>query len=115
MLISVITVSWNTRDLLRNCLQSLLKELEGVDAEVFLVDNDSADQSAAMVEKEFPQIRLIANDSNRGFAAANNQALALASGEFILLLNPDTVVHPGAIKTLLGFMQTHARAAIDRK
>jgi GT2 family glycosyltransferase len=112
MLISVITVSWNTRDLLRNCLQSLLKELEGVDAEVFLVDNDSADQSAAMVEKEFPQIRLIANDSNRGFAAANNQALALASGEFILLLNPDTVVHPGAIKTLLGFMQTHARAAI---
>jgi GT2 family glycosyltransferase len=112
MLISVITVSWNTRDLLRTCLQSLLKELDGIDAEVFLVDNDSADQSAEMVEKEFPQIRLIANDTNRGFAAANNQALALATGEFILLLNPDTVVHPGAIKTLLGFMQAHARAGI---
>jgi GT2 family glycosyltransferase len=112
MLISVITVSWNTRDLLRTCLQSLLKEVDGIDAEVFLVDNDSADQSAEMVEKEFPQIRLIANDTNRGFAAANNQALTLATGEFILLLNPDTVVHPGAIKTLLGFMQTHARAGI---
>jgi GT2 family glycosyltransferase len=112
MLISVITVSWNTRDLLRTCLQSLLRELDGIDAEVFLVDNDSADQSAEMVEKEFPQIRLIVNDTNRGFAAANNQALALATGDFILLLNPDTVVHPGAIKTLLGFMQTHAKAGI---
>ena len=112
MLISVITVSWNTRDLLRSCLESLLNELAGVDAEVFLVDNASADQSAAMVQSEFPQVRLIANETNRGFAAANNQALAQASGEFVLLLNPDTVVHPGAIKTLLEFMETHAKAGI---
>ncbi len=93
-------------------MQSLLVELDGVESEVFLVDNDSADGSAAMVANEFPSVRLIANNSNRGFAAANNQALALSTGDFVMLLNPDTVVHEGAIKTLLTFMRAHPRAGI---
>ncbi|MFX6357502.1 glycosyltransferase, partial [Acinetobacter baumannii] len=75
MLISIIVVSWNTRELLRACLSSLRRELAGVDAEVFLIDNDSADGSAEMAAENFPEVRLIANKTNRGFAAANNQAL----------------------------------------
>jgi GT2 family glycosyltransferase len=112
MLISVIVVSWNTRELLRACLTSLLAELNGVQAEVFLIDNDSADGSAEMVATDFPQVRLIANKSNRGFAAANNQALDVVLGQFVLLLNPDTEVHAGALSDLLAFMGTHPRAAI---
>ncbi|HEY9757192.1 MAG TPA: glycosyltransferase family 2 protein [Oculatellaceae cyanobacterium] len=113
MLVSVIVVSWNTRELLRACLTSLLAELDSLpSSEVFLVDNDSADGSADMVAADFPTVRLTANKTNRGFAAANNQALEMASGDFILLLNPDTVVHPGAIKTMIDFMRSHARAGI---
>ncbi len=116
MLISVITVSWNTRELLKSCLSSLFAELKAIcpqaDAEVFLVDNNSADGSASMVASDFPQVKLIANETNRGFAAANNQALSLATGEYILLLNPDTVVHPGAIKTLIAFLATHQAAGV---
>jgi GT2 family glycosyltransferase len=112
MLISVIVVSWNTRELLRACLASLRRELQGVSAEVFLIDNDSADGSAAMVAADFPEVRLIANKTNRGFAAANNQALDTVTGEFVLLLNPDTEVHPGALNKLVEFMHTHPRAGI---
>jgi GT2 family glycosyltransferase len=112
MLISVIVVSWNTRELLRACLSSLLAELDGVDSEVFLIDNDSADGSAEMAATNFPQVKLIANKTNRGFAAANNQVLDIATGDFVLLLNPDTEVYPGALKTLIEFMRAHPRAAI---
>ncbi len=112
MLISVIVVSWNTRELLRACLASLWRELQGVSAEVFLIDNDSADGSAAMVAADFPEVKLIANKTNRGFAAANNQALDTVTGEFVLLLNPDTEVHPGALNKLVEFMRTHPRAGI---
>lgn len=116
MLISVITVSWNTRELLRVSLQSLLQELSDPffdsSYEVFLVDNASADGSAEMVAKDFPQVKLMANDSNRGFAAANNQAMNIAKGDFVLLLNPDTVVHPGGIKNLITFMRSHEKAGV---
>ena len=112
MLISVIVVSWNTRELLRACLASLRRELVGVSAEVFLIDNDSADGSADMVAADFPEVRLIANKTNRGFAAANNQALETVTGEFVLLLNPDTDVHPGALNNLVEFMRAHPRAAV---
>ncbi|MDR3617375.1 MAG: glycosyltransferase family 2 protein [Candidatus Obscuribacterales bacterium] len=116
MLISVITVSWNTREFLRASLQSLLQELSDPffanSFEVFLVDNDSADGSSEMVAENFPQVKLIANDTNRGFAAANNQAMNIATGEFVVLLNPDTVVHPGGLKHLIEFMNTHPEAGI---
>jgi len=112
MLISVIVVSWNTRELLRACLSSLQRELFGVDSEVFLIDNDSADGSAEMVQSNFPQVHLIANKTNRGFAAANNQALEQVQGEFVLLLNPDTEVHPGSLSALIDFMRSHPRAAV---
>jgi GT2 family glycosyltransferase len=112
MLISVIVVSWNTRELLRACLASLRRELQGMSSEVFLIDNDSADGSAAMVAADFPEVKLIANKTNRGFAAANNQALETVAGEYVLLLNPDTEVHEGALNKLIEFMRSHPRAGI---
>ncbi len=82
------------------------------DVEVFLVDNASADGSAKMAQEEHPWVHLIANSDNKGFAKANNQAFALAGGRFILLLNPDTEIKPGALSTLLAFFDKHPRAGI---
>jgi GT2 family glycosyltransferase len=110
--LSVIIVSWNTKDLLRACLSSLHKEIAALEAEVFVVDNDSSDGSAAMVAAQFNSVKLIANATNRGFAAANNQALALASGDYILLLNPDTEVQPGGLPFLIEFIERHPKAGI---
>lgn len=110
--VSIVVVSWNTRELLRRCLASLREEIAGIDAEVFVVDNASADGSADMVEEQYPEFRLIRNAENLGFAKANNQAFRLAKGRTVLLLNPDTEIHPGAITTLLEFLETHRKAAI---
>jgi N-acetylglucosaminyl-diphospho-decaprenol L-rhamnosyltransferase len=81
-----------------------------VTPEVFVVDNASADDSAAMVRKRFPWVRLIENRENVGFAQGNNQAIQQATGRYVLLLNPDTLVHSGALDALLSFLQTHPRA-----
>lgn len=110
--LSVIVVSWNVVKLLRVCLETLKSDLEGIDAEVFVVDNDSADGSAEMVRKEHPWVRLIANDQNLGFAKANNQALKQSTGDFIFLLNPDTEIKPGAVKGLIGFLENNPKAGI---
>ena len=104
-MVSVIIVSYNTREILRNALEALFENSKGVDMEVFVVDNNSADDSAAMVQRDFPSIRLIANNQNLGFAAANNQAFALASGRYIILLNPDAYIRPASIENCLAFME----------
>ncbi len=112
MRLSVVIVSWNTKDLLRRCLDSLQAELSGIDNQVFVIDNASADGSSEMVALEHPGAQLTANDSNRGFAAANNQAIKVARGEYVLLLNPDTEVQPGAIATLIQFLELHSKAGV---
>ena len=104
-MVTIVIVSYNTRDILRNCLEALFENSEGIDMEVFVVDNNSADDSAAMVRRDFPSIRLIANNKNLGFAAANNQAFALASGRYIVLLNPDAYIRPASIEHCLAFME----------
>ena len=101
--VSVIIVNWNTRDLLRGCLASVLAETSAAH-EIIVVDNASSDGSAAMVAEEFPGVRLIANTENRGFAAANNQGLSVANGQNVLLLNPDTIVLDGAIDAMLAWL-----------
>ncbi|MBI4533437.1 MAG: glycosyltransferase family 2 protein [Candidatus Melainabacteria bacterium] len=110
--VSVVIVSWNTSCLLRRCLETLKQELQGLEHEVFVVDNDSSDDSAAMVANEHPWVQLIANQSNKGFACANNQAIELSCGNVVLLLNPDTEVLPGSIQKLLRFLEEKPCAGV---
>lgn len=106
--LSVIIVNWNTRELLAGCLESVLATTHGLNYEMLVVDNASSDGSAEMVRQRFPQVRLIENDRNVGFAKANNQAIQVSSGRYVLLLNSDTRVHPGALQTLVTFMDRQA-------
>ena len=112
MTVSVIIVTWNVRDLLRMCLESLRPAVEEGWVEVIVVDNGSVDGTAGMVGGQYPGIRLIANTENRGFGAANNQGMGVAQAPFLFLLNPDTVVLPQALERLIGFLGTHSRAGV---
>ena len=103
--ISVIIVSYNVRQLLIACLQSVIDTITGVDYEIIVVDNASGDRSVDVVTKSFPQTKVISNDENVGFARANNQGYAVSRGDFLLLLNPDTTVKLGAIESVLEFMK----------
>lgn len=99
--LSVIVVSWNVRDLVLACLESLHKEIAGISAEVIVVDNASSDETVAAVAGAYPDTEIIANRENVGFPRANNQALARATGEYVLFLNPDTVVGAGSVRACL--------------
>ena len=111
MCLSVCIVNWNTRDYLRECLNALLQSPPaGAEMEVIVVDNAGGDGSAAMVASEFPSVTLLVNADNRGYAEGNNQALGQASGDFLLLLNPDVVVHPESLTRALAFMEEHPDA-----
>lgn len=110
MKLSIIIVSWNTRRLLADCLDSVYACAPSDLFEVLVVDNASSDGSAAMVKERFPQARLIESEKNVGFAQGNNLAVPLCSGEYVLLLNPDTVVKPQALDELVRFMDAHSEA-----
>lgn len=110
--LSIIIVNWNTQTLLRDCLHSLCQDGSSQNWEIWVVDNASGDGSIEMVRAQFPQIHLIVNEENVGFARATNQALAQATGRFCLLLNPDTVVPTGALDRLLAFMEETPDAGI---
>jgi GT2 family glycosyltransferase len=105
--VSVCIVNWNCRELLRRCLESLRAKLQDVSLEVIVVDNGSTDGAADMTEEAFPEVRLIRNADNRGFARANNQAAAVASGTFLFFLNNDTELPPGALRHLLDYARAH--------
>lgn len=107
MKLSVIIVNYNVQYFLEQCLMSVEKALVGIDAEVFVVDNVSKDDSVEMVRNKFPQVVLIANQENVGFSRANNQAMRLAKGEYVLLLNPDTLVEEDTFKKCLQWMDEH--------
>jgi GT2 family glycosyltransferase len=108
--LSIVIVSWNTRELLRACLSSVFKNAANLKLEVFVVDNASTDGSPAMVRESFPQVQMIQNGQNVGFAAANNQAFPKCSSEFVLLLNSDTIVVGDALQTLVNFVRAHPEA-----
>jgi GT2 family glycosyltransferase len=101
--LSIVLVSWNTRALLVDCLNSLKGALNG-QMEVLVVDNASDDDTVAVLKTDFPWVKLIENGKNVGFASGNNQAIRQSIGDYVLLLNPDTVVLPGALDVLLKFM-----------
>jgi len=107
MTVSVIIVSYNTCKLLQQCLESLFAAHTRHELEIFVVDNASADDSADMVAREFPQVCLITNDTNLGFGAANNQAYARSTGSYVLLLNPDALLRDGSIDAPVDFLEEH--------
>ena len=107
--LSIIIVSWNVKDLLRECLSSIFANQDDLKIEVFVTDNASKDGTCSMVKKEFPQVKLIENKTNLGFPKANNQAIRKAAGNCILVLNPDTVVRPKAFANLLKFMKENPK------
>ena len=110
MRLSVVFLSYNTRDLTRQALSSVLAAVEGLEVEIFVVDNASADGSADMVAEEFPQVKLICNAANVGFAAGNNVALRQVTGEYALLINTDTIVRRDALRTMVEFLDAHPEA-----
>jgi GT2 family glycosyltransferase len=110
--LSVVVASYNTRDLLRQCLRSLKTATSNLATEIIVVDNSSLDGTGAMVSQEFPDVRLLANPSNEGFAKANNRALKSARGRFVLMLNPDTLVPPDTIQPLVEFLSANPKVGL---
>jgi GT2 family glycosyltransferase len=110
--LSVIVVNWNTKDFLLQCLGLIYQFVKGLEKEVIVVDNGSIDGSLVAARERFPETMFIENQINLGFAEANNQALSLSKGKYILLLNPDTRMKEGNIESLLSFMDSHPEAGI---
>ncbi|MGZ4035787.1 MAG: glycosyltransferase family 2 protein, partial [Bacteroidia bacterium] len=110
MKLSVIIVNYNVQHFLEQCLHSVRKAVKNVNTEVFVVDNNSVDGSVMMVKEKFPEVQLIENKKNTGFSYANNQAMRIAKGEYVLLLNPDTVVEEDTFEKVISFMDAHPEA-----
>src|SRR6266704_1635071 len=98
--ISFIIVSWNVRELLRRAIESIRADASAYETEIIVVDNASQDGTVEMLRAEFPNVRVIANADNRGFTRGNNQALQIANGRFLFLINPDTELMSGATRAL---------------
>src|SRR5512138_2219657 len=111
MLLSIIIVNWNTREHLLDCLDSIFANPTAAQMEILIVDNASTDGSAEAVANTYPLVKLIRSSENMGFAKANNRAAALSTGRYWLLLNPDTLVHSGAIDRMLHYMAEHPNVA----
>lgn len=110
MKLSVVIVNYNVRQLLDECLKSVMKALEGIEGDIYVVDNNSTDDSVEYVREHFPDVHLIANKENLGFASANNQAIRKTDSEYLLLLNPDTVVYEDTLRGCVDFMDSHPEA-----
>ena len=110
MKLSVVIVNYNVRHFLEQCLSSVRRATAGIDAEVWVVDNNSVDGSVRMVREKFPEVKVIANTDNAGFSRANNQAIGQSKGEYVLLLNPDTVVEDDTFSKAIAFMDAHPEA-----
>jgi len=110
MKLSIVIVNYNVKHFLDQCLTSVRRAIEGIEAEVWVVDNNSVDGSVRLVKEKFPEIRLIDNKDNVGFSRANNQAIRESQGEYVLLLNPDTIVEDDTFSKIIAFMDAHPEA-----
>ena len=108
LLISIVIVSYNVRDFLEQAINSIKLALVDIPAEIFIVDNNSSDSSPDFIKSKYPDIKLISNLENVGFARANNQALKICTGKYICVINPDTVVQENTFKNLIDFMEDHS-------
>ena len=110
MKLSVVIVNYNVRLLLEECIKSVEKALDGIEGDIFVIDNNSSDGSVEYIRERFPKVHIIANKENLGFARANNQAIRMTDAEYILLLNPDTVVYENTLRGCLDFMDANPEA-----
>ena len=111
-IVSIIIINYNGKELTLNCLKSIYDKLKGVEYEIILVDNASSDDSVEVIEKSYPQVSIIKNDDNLGFSKANNQGIKIAKGDYILLLNNDTLLKEGDFDTLLTYISDKADVGI---
>lgn len=112
MHLSIIIVNYNTKDLLKDCLQSIFKHIQNLDYEVIVIDNASSDGSVEMIKNDFLQVKLFQNQENLGFAKANNQGVKEARGSYILLLNSDTVLQEGDLSRVINYMDKNDSVGI---
>jgi GT2 family glycosyltransferase len=110
MKLSIVIVNYNVKYFLEQCLHSVFKAIHSLEVEIFVVDNNSVDGSCGMIKQKFPQVKLIENKNNVGFSKANNQAIRISQGEYVLLLNPDTVVEEDTFDKVTTFMDAHPDA-----
>jgi GT2 family glycosyltransferase len=110
--LSIIIVSFNTRDVLLDCLASVYEQTEDISFEVIVVDNASNDDTPGSVSEKFPDVRLISNDVNKGFSSANNQGICESAGKWIALLNPDTQLIENSFQKICGYLQEHSEYSI---
>src|ERR1700722_9496670 len=110
MKLSVVIVNYNVKLFLEQCLYSVRKASKNLDVEIWVVDNNSVDGSVEMLKEKFPEVKLIENRKNAGFSVANNQAIKQSTGEYVLLLNPDTIVEEETFSKTIAFMDEHPDA-----
>ena len=110
--LSVVIVSWNVRDLLRDCLQSVVEDIQNLDGEIIVVDAASTDGTVEMVAQDFPNIQLITPGENVGFSKGNNIGLRASQGRHVLVLNPDTVILGDALKQMVEFLDQHSEVGV---
>jgi len=110
--LSIVIVNWNVVELLSNCLISIAQRLEDVAYEVIVIDNNSGDNSVGIIRAKFPWVTVIENKENAGFARANNQGFAIARGEFILILNPDTILREQAVQRMMHVLGVDSKIGI---
>ena len=107
MQVSIIIVNYNTKDLLRDCLKTIISYTQEIEYEIIVSDNGSSDDSVEMLKKEFSSVIVLENNKNLGFGTANNKALEIASGKYVLYLNSDTVLCNNAVKDFFDYMEAH--------
>ncbi len=111
-ILSIIIVNWNTQELLQNCLYSIYNTDIKTSFEIIVVDNASSDGSVVMLKEKFPFLQIVTNKENVGFARANNQAIKMVKGKYILLLNPDTIILKGSLDKMCKFMKQHSDVGV---
>jgi len=112
MTLSIVIVNYNTEKLLRGCLESVYAGANGTPFDIYVVDNNSCDRSVEMVRSEFPKVKVIENASNAGFSKANNTAISQTKADYVLLLNPDTLVIGDAVDRVMRYMDAHPKVGI---
>src|SRR5580692_10823983 len=110
MKLSVVIICWNDLRVIRECLRSIFAGTKSADFEVIVSDNGSTDGSVQFIHENYPQVRVVENRANLGFAKGNNAGIRVAQGEFVLILNPDTIIHKGSLDKFIAFADQHPEA-----